>query len=170
MNDPGQIIPSARAQDATMIHASALLVGAVAVVVRGSSGAGKSALVLDLLAVLAGEDRFARLIGDDRVTIEARNGRVVVRHAPSIAGLIEHRGHGIVQADFEPAGIVGLIVDLVEGEPGRLPDVMDQSVDLCGVSVRRIEIAGFGPPRTRSVLTAIDAELMQTEALSGVQP
>ncbi len=150
-----------------MIHASALLVGATAIIVRGSSGAGKSALVLDLLAILAAEGRFAALIGDDQVFVEAANGRVIVSGAPTIAGLIERRGHGIVRLAFEPAGIVGLVVDLVSGEPNRLPAVADQSTALCGLAVRRIEIAGFGEPRTRAVLAAIDEEIAPPDALPG---
>jgi len=139
-----------------VIHASALLVGAMAVIVRGASGAGKSSLVLDLIETLNGEGRFAMLIGDDRVAVEALNGRLVVRSAPTIAGLIERRGHGIARLQFEPAGIVGLVVDLVTGEPSRMPERADQSTDLCGITLRRIEMTGYGEPRTRSVLAAID--------------
>jgi serine kinase of HPr protein (carbohydrate metabolism regulator) len=144
--------------DAILIHASALLVGAKAIVVRGASGAGKSSLVLDLLATVATDGRFAMLIGDDRVAIEARNGRLVVRAAPTIAGLIERRGQGIARVDFEPAGIVGLIVDLEPGEPDRLPEIAEKCARLCGITVPRLQVAGFGEPRTRAVLAAIDAQ------------
>ena len=57
----------------TSIHASAVLVGDRAVLIRGPSGAGKSRLAFDLiLAGRAGQIQTALLVGDDRVTLEAR--------------------------------------------------------------------------------------------------
>jgi HPr kinase/phosphorylase len=56
-------------------HASAVLVGARAVLIRGPSGAGKSRLALDLLAGGAVRLRFARLVGDDRVHLEGAGRR-----------------------------------------------------------------------------------------------
>src|SRR5262249_47734473 len=75
------------------VHASAVLVGARAVLIRGPSGAGKSRLALDLLAThAAGRPCFARLVGDDRVLLERAGGRLLVRPAASLAGLLEVRG------------------------------------------------------------------------------
>ena len=55
------------------VHASAVLVGARAVLIRGPSGAGKSRLALDLIeAARGGRLRFARLVGDDRVHLRTR--------------------------------------------------------------------------------------------------
>ncbi|MGA7487776.1 MAG: serine kinase, partial [Xanthobacteraceae bacterium] len=62
------------------VHASAVLAGARAVLIRGPAGAGKSQLALALIH--AGETgllRFARLVGDDRVHLEAHHGRLLVR-------------------------------------------------------------------------------------------
>jgi len=54
------------------VHASAVLVGNRAVLIRGPSGAGKSRLAFDLiLAGRAGQIAPAVLIGDDRVHLEA---------------------------------------------------------------------------------------------------
>ena len=67
-----------------------MLVGARAVLIRGPSGAGKSRLAFELLdAARDGRLRFARLVGDDRVHLESVNGRLLVRPARSLAGLIE---------------------------------------------------------------------------------
>ena len=80
------------------MHASAVLVGARAVLIRGPSGAGKSRLALELIqAAQAGGLLFARLVGDDRVHLEAAGGRLLVRPAQALAGLIEVRGLGIVR-------------------------------------------------------------------------
>ena len=77
------------------VHASAVLVGARAVLIRGPSGSGKSRLVLDLIdAARRGSLDFARLVGDDRVHLETAGGRLLVRPAPALAGIIEVRGAG----------------------------------------------------------------------------
>jgi serine kinase of HPr protein (carbohydrate metabolism regulator) len=109
------------------IHASAVLVGARAVLIRGPSGAGKSRLALDL--IVAGRASsfplqfpFARLIGDDRVELASAGGRLLVRPAPALAGLIEVRGAGIFRLDHEPCAVVGLVVDLAASDAERLPE------------------------------------------------
>ena len=80
------------------IHASAVLVGARAVLIQGPSGSGKSSLAMSLLqAAEDGALPFARLIGDDRVHVEAAHGRLLVRPAAALAGQIEVRGLGIRQ-------------------------------------------------------------------------
>src|SRR5262249_49767244 len=71
-----------RMSEAT-VHASAVLVGARAVLIRGPSGAGKSRLALELLQ--ARVLPFTRLIGDDRVHLEAAAGRLLVRVADQLA-------------------------------------------------------------------------------------
>ena len=58
------------------IHASAVLVGARAVLIRGPAGSGKSSLAFALIrAGETGALPFARLVGDDRVHVEAAHGR-----------------------------------------------------------------------------------------------
>ena len=59
------------------IHASAVLAGARAVLIRGPAGAGKSRLALALIeAAQSGLLPFARLVADDRVELQARHGRL----------------------------------------------------------------------------------------------
>ncbi len=78
------------------VHASAVLVGARAVLIRGPSGAGKSRLALDLIEAAArGRVRFARLVGDDRVHLEAWPAGFWCARPTRLAGLIEVRGAGI---------------------------------------------------------------------------
>ena len=106
------------------IHASALVVGEHGVLVRGASGAGKSRLVLALLALAEERGLFARLVGDDRIGLQAAGGRLLARAHPAISGQIEQRGIGILVLPCEPAAVVTLVVDLAaETAPGlRLPD------------------------------------------------
>ena len=55
------------------VHASAVLVGNRAVLIRGPSGAGKSRLAFDLiLAGRAGQIAPAVLVGDDRVHLDGQ--------------------------------------------------------------------------------------------------
>jgi HPr kinase/phosphorylase len=55
---------------APTIHASVVLTGARAVLIRGPAGAGKSRLALNLIhAAASGSLRFARLVADDRVYV-----------------------------------------------------------------------------------------------------
>ena len=78
------------------IHASAVLVGRHALLIRGPSGSGKSRLALGLIqAAEQGLLRFARLVADDRCHLEAVNGRLLVRPAEVLAGMIEVHGLGL---------------------------------------------------------------------------
>jgi HPr kinase/phosphorylase len=130
------------AQSATTVHASAVLVGARAVLIRGPSGAGKSRLALALIeAARTGTLPFARLVGDDRVHLEPANGRVLVRPAEVLAGLIEIRGAGIRRLDHEPSAVVGLVVDLAAADAKRLPESDEQHAVIAGVSLPRLAIA-----------------------------
>ena len=129
---------------ATM-HASAVLVGARAVLIRGPSGAGKSRLALELVeAAQAGSLRFARLVGDDRVHLQSAGGRLLVRPAPTIAGLIELRGAGILKFDYEPCAVVGLVVDLAAQDAARLPE--KPSIAIEGIKLPRFAVASGEAP------------------------
>lgn len=127
------------------IHASAVLVGARAVLIRGPSGAGKSRLALELIQ---SEHRFAppftRLVGDDRVHVQAAGGRLLVRPAEPLAGLLEVRGLGIITVPHEPCAIVGLVVDLAAGAD-RLPDVAQRQTELEGITLPRLAVAAGEP-------------------------
>ncbi len=122
------------------IHASAVLVGARAVLIRGPSGAGKSRLALELIeAARAGALRFARLVGDDRVQLATAGGRLLVRPAAALAGLLELRGSGILRLDYEPCAVVGLVVDLDAADAERLPEQAGTEID--GISLPRLAVA-----------------------------
>jgi hypothetical protein len=128
------------------IHASAVLVGARAVLIRGASGAGKSRLAGALLETPAtARLPFTRLVGDDRVHVEPAHGRLVVRPAPALAGLIEIRGLGIRHHPFEPVAVVGLVLDLDTGAE-RSPAAAALETVIAGIRLPRLAVAcGIDP-------------------------
>lgn len=135
------------ASSGTTVHASAVLVGARAVLIRGPSGAGKSRLALDLVeAARTGLLRFARLVGDDRLHLEAAGGRVLVRPAQALSGLIEVRGIGLRRLEHEPVAVIGLVVDLDATDAERLPDAQHQCTEIAGIKLPRLAVAAGAAP------------------------
>ena len=124
------------------IHASAVLVGARAVLIRGPAGSGKSRLALALIeAADGGSLPFARLVADDRTHVDAANGRLVARAPDELAGLIEVRGLGIRRLPYEPAAIVNLVVDLAAHDAERMPAPAQSETDIAGVRLPRLPVA-----------------------------
>ncbi len=129
----------ARTPEEASTHANALLIGATGLLLRGVSGAGKSALTLEVMARARLRGDFARLIGDDRVTLANCNGRLIARPHPLAAGRMELRGLGLVSEPFEPAGVIRGVVDLAPpGEsPPRYPFECDATTRLCDLTLPR---------------------------------
>jgi HPr kinase/phosphorylase len=129
------------------IHASAVLVGARAVLIRGPSGSGKSRLALALLqAERTSSFGIVRLVADDRVLLDPASGRLLARPAPQLAGLIEVRGLGLRQMPYEPVAVVGYVLDLAATDACRFPEESNQHVQIAGISLPRAAIAaGIDP-------------------------
>ncbi len=129
------------------IHASAVLVGHQAVLIRGPSGSGKSRLAFDLIvAGRSGQLPTATLIGDDRVRLTVNDGRLVARSVDELAGKLEIRGLGIRTIDFAAEGVVGLVVDLDAADAERLPPPWALITTISEVKVPRIPVAaGYAP-------------------------
>jgi serine kinase of HPr protein (carbohydrate metabolism regulator) len=147
------------------VHASAVLVGNRAVLIRGPSGAGKSRLALDLiLAGRSGQLPEAVLVGDDRVHLDTRADQLMVRPARELAGLIEIRGLGIRRCDFAEQAIVGLVVDLSAGDAERLPAPEALLTEIYGIKIPRIPV-GVG----YAALPLVVAALTMTAISSATQ-
>ena len=140
-------------------HATAVLWGARAVLLRGASGSGKSRLALELLAEARRLGRHGALVGDDRLVLEAASGRLVARAVTEIDGLIEARGLGIVRLPHETAAVVGLVVDLVRECPERLPDREkgDLVAVIAGVRLPRLPLWIEDASPVVRILAAIEA-------------
>jgi len=126
----------------TTIHASAVLVGTRAVLIRGPSASGKSRLALELIeAERIGAVLFARLVADDRVHLETAGGRLLARPAAALAGLIEVRGVGLMRVAYEPSAVVGFVVDLAAADAVRLPEPDKRAADIDGILLPRLAVA-----------------------------
>ena len=118
------------------------------VLLRGPSGTGKSDLALRLI------DAGWRLIADDYAHVWASGGSLHACAPDRIAGRIEARGLGILDAASRPVARIALLVDCVQTTPERLPEPAFDS--LCGVRLPRLEL-DIRPASAGRILTlAID--------------
>lgn len=75
----------------TLLHqATCVAIGGRAILIEGPPGIGKTSLALALI------DRGAALIGDDGVSLERSDGRLLASPPPNTAGLIEVRNLGLL--------------------------------------------------------------------------
>lgn len=100
------------------IHATCFVLDGHGILLRGPSGAGKSRLALHFIETASSKGRVARLVGDDRVYIEAIGGQLIASVPATIAGLIERRSaglrdSGIEKIDWQPSAPVSLVVDIL---------------------------------------------------------
>ena len=124
------------------IHASAVLVGAHAILIRGPAGSGKSRLALRLIeAAPHGPLTFSRLVADDRVHVAAVHGRLIARPAPPLAGLIEIRGIGVRRFPYEEMAVVSFVLDLAAATAQRLPEGPEAEAILEGIRLPRLAVA-----------------------------
>ena len=107
------------------LHASAVAVDGQGVLIKGASGSGKSSLALQLMAL------GAVLISDDQTDLTRTATGVDLSAPATIAGLIEARGIGILNASFTAAPLC-LVIDLDQLETDRLPP--NRAVTLCDLS------------------------------------
>ncbi len=128
-------------------HASAVKIGARAVLIRGPSGSGKSRLAFDLiLSGRSGQLPPAILVGDDRVLLDTDGQHLLVRPVRELAGLIEIRGLGIRRCEFTDEAEVGLVIDLHAADAERLPRPSSLQTEIFGVKIPRIPVGSdFSP-------------------------
>ncbi len=132
----------------TNIHASCVAIGARGVLLLGPSGAGKSDMALRLI------DGGARLVADDRTILFLARGALHAKAPPTIAGLLEIRGVGIVRLPTRPRVKVVLVVRLGR-EGARLP--APKFYRALGIKTPEIALDGrfaSTPARIRAALAA----------------
>jgi hypothetical protein len=136
-----------------VVHASCVLVGEAGVLLRGPSGSGKSTLARRVVEEAQRRGLFARLVGDDRILIAVRAGRLLARTHPALAGAIEVRGTGIVETEHVGEAVVRLVVDC-GAHPPRFPELEQRFADVLGV---RLPLVSADPAQADAVLLRLSA-------------
>ena len=144
------------------LHATLVLVDGRGVLIRGVSGGGKSSLAVSLLRRAEAAGQVARLVADDQVLLETRDGAVFGHAPPALAGMIEIRGVGILHQPFAGEARVDLVVDLSGREAlERLPE--PSFVPIAGIAVRRIHLPERDPAFGADVLLTVLAPQARAE-------
>jgi serine kinase of HPr protein (carbohydrate metabolism regulator) len=127
-----------------------VLAGSQGVLIRGSSGSGKSMLAAALIS------RGAKLVADDRVHLSACHGRLVATAPAAIAGILELRGRGLISVPLERSAVIRLLVDIVAGEQlERHPATEELLGTVLGVCLPRQPVPGA----VECALILVDAAL-----------
>jgi HPr kinase/phosphorylase len=129
--------------DSAYHHATVVAIGEAGLLIRGESGSGKSLLAAALIEAATRRGLFARLVGDDRVALVARAGRLVARPHPVIVGRIECRGIGLRETGHLDCIVLRGLIDLGK-EAQRLPDPASGTAVIAGLALPRLALPGDG--------------------------
>lgn len=130
------------------LHASCVAIDGRAVLLSGSSGAGKSDLALRLI------DRGFALVSDDQTIVGKSGDRLIASAPATIAGKLEIRGIGIVDMETVSDVPVALAVELTS-EIQRLPDDSRERIIL-GVRLPLITVDALTASAPSKVALALD--------------
>jgi len=106
------------------LHGAAVARNGRGALILGASGAGKSGLALQLMAL------GADLVADDGVVLQPCEGGVILACPAAISGLIEARGVGLLSVRTLDATKLVIVVDLDKAAPSRLP--VPEVTAVCG--------------------------------------
>jgi serine kinase of HPr protein (carbohydrate metabolism regulator) len=135
------------------LHASTVSIDGRAVMLSGTSGAGKSDLALRLI------DRGALLVSDDYTVVRRVDGELRAAPPATIAGKIEVRGIGVVEMDYVTDIPVALLVDLAD-RVDRLP-MENATRDIAGVKVPVVRLPALEPSSPIKVEIALKDVIAQ---------
>ncbi len=130
------------------LHASSIALDGRAVLIVGSSGAGKSDLALRLI------DRGFTLVSDDQTIVQKRGHRLHASAPATIRGKLEIRGLGIIDMPITDDVPVALVVELTSAIQ-RLPDESRERV-YCGLPVPLISVDAMTASAAAKVAVALD--------------
>jgi len=105
------------------LHSCCLDVEGAGILIEGSSGTGKTSLMLGLVERLVRAGKQAAVVSDDYTLLSMENDTLIAKSPQTIRGKVELRGFGIVDTDTISTTSVALVVRLVDGgQIERLPD------------------------------------------------
>lgn len=117
-----------------ILHATTIAFAGRGALIMGASGAGKSGLALQLLALGAG------LVADDRTRVYRAGDAIMADVPTAIAGQIEARGVGILATSAVAPVPIALVVDMDKVETKRLPPERKMQVlDMEMPVIRKVE-------------------------------
>ena len=110
-------------------HATCISIDGHGILLRGPSGSGKSDLALRAIA------DGARLVADDQVVLAAEGDAVIGSAPPTLRGMIEIRGLGVMRMEADVRARIALVADMTAaGAIDRMPEP------------RRCQVAGVDLP------------------------
>ena len=131
-----------------LVHATAVAVNGLAVLLQGPPAAGKSDLALRLI------EEGALLVADDQTELDRAETELRARPPVRLAGLIEVRGIGIVRMPHLGEAPLALVVALVSAdEVERLPE--PETVTLLGLDLPLIRLDPFAASATAKLRLAV---------------
>jgi HPr kinase/phosphorylase len=136
-------VPAGAEPRTQLVHGTSIRLGGHGLLITGAPGSGKSDLALRLIdqpgCSTGREPMSARLVADDQVLIVRRGDRLLASPPPSLAGLLEIRGLGIVPLDHEPEAELHLAVRLAAArEIERLPELFGSAFTLLGIALPEV--------------------------------
>jgi hypothetical protein len=131
---------------ASNIHATAIVVGKTGLLFVGPSGWGKSMLAFACVSEGNRLGIASMLVADDQVLISQRNGAVIAECPPTIAGLIELRGTGIVRVPHvaEAPMHYAILPGSASGQD-RVPPEGERAVIAGGIDLPAIRLLANAP-------------------------
>ena len=134
------------------VHGTCISQDGAGILIRGTSGAGKSDLALRLI------NHGACLVADDQVTLNAHKEQIIASAPKNLFGLMEVRGIGILHLPPSLPAPLSLVVDLVDRDNiERLPE--NEFAKVLGVNIKRINLWAFESSAIAKVILALDLAL-----------
>lgn len=140
-----------------IVHATCIAFAGKGVLLRGPSGSGKSDLALRAI------DGGARLVADDRVILSRRGDKLIASAPPTLYGMIEIRGLGVMRMDADKEAEVALVADLECAPIERLPE--RKHCELLGVTSPWIKLAPFEASAAIKLRLALEVALDRARLL-----
>jgi HPr kinase/phosphorylase len=120
------------------VHASCVAYHGRGLLILGASGAGKSSLALQMIAL------GAELIADDRVVLTSEGTGLIASCPPALKNMIEARGVGILNVPTGTPTKVHAVVTLDQSETARIPPPREITVlEVRLPLLHKVEIPSF---------------------------